>query len=321
MACDLADPPRQLASYETGDSAAGAAPATMPPSMPPCSSTCGASATSTPQSPKGDRNLAAVLFQEGKYAEAAEAYAALVRDEPGRRRAARQLGGRARCAGPLRRGAARSSTAPSQPQPLNPEAYHNRAVIYEKQGQRDAAIAEYRTALRYSPAVRAVARRAAPPRRRHGRRDAADADRQTARAGRARQPIWRAAATTPARCARSTRPSAPRRSYALVYHYRANVAFLMGDRAGAIAALQQALAIEPDNALFRENLARLRGRDAVARQRRPATRRVARGQVPRLQHLSRKAALELRHRRAGSGAASLASPDLQHRRRLRSRRA
>jgi len=42
-----------------------------------------------------------------------------------------------------------------------------------------------------------------------------------------------------------------------VFHYRANVAFLMGDRAAAIAALERALAIEPDNALFRENLARL----------------------------------------------------------------
>ena len=34
------------------------------------------------QSPKGDRNLAAVLFQEGKFAEAAQAYEALVRENP-----------------------------------------------------------------------------------------------------------------------------------------------------------------------------------------------------------------------------------------------
>ena len=48
---------------------------------------------------------------------------------------------------------------------------------------------------------------------------------------------------------------APR--FALVHQYRSNVAFLMGDRAGAIAALRKALDIEPDNALFRTNLQRL----------------------------------------------------------------
>jgi tetratricopeptide (TPR) repeat protein len=48
---------------------------------------------------------------------------------------------------------------------------------------------------------------------------------------------------------------APR--YALVEQYRANVAYLMGDRAAAVAALKRALELEPDNALYRENLRRL----------------------------------------------------------------
>ena len=48
---------------------------------------------------------------------------------------------------------------------------------------------------------------------------------------------------------------APR--YALVYQYRANVAYLAGDRKAAIAALRKGLEIEPDNALFRKNLERL----------------------------------------------------------------
>ena len=55
---------------------------------------------------------------------------------------------------------------------------------------------------------------------------------------------------------------APR--YALVQQYRSNVAYLMGDRAAAIAALKKGLALEPDNALFQENLRRLestRGRE------------------------------------------------------------
>ena len=48
---------------------------------------------------------------------------------------------------------------------------------------------------------------------------------------------------------------APR--FALVQQYRANVAYLMGDKATAKAALARALELEPDNALFRENLRRL----------------------------------------------------------------
>jgi tetratricopeptide (TPR) repeat protein len=45
--------------------------------------------------------------------------------------------------------------------------------------------------------------------------------------------------------------------YALVYQYRSNVAFLMGDIEGAKAALRKALEIEPDNAFFQVNLRRL----------------------------------------------------------------
>jgi Tfp pilus assembly protein PilF len=48
---------------------------------------------------------------------------------------------------------------------------------------------------------------------------------------------------------------APR--FALVQQYRANVAYLMGDKAAAKAALTRALELEPDNALYRENLRRL----------------------------------------------------------------
>jgi tetratricopeptide (TPR) repeat protein len=46
--------------------------------------------------------------------------------------------------------------------------------------------------------------------------------------------------------------------YSLVYQYQSNVAYLMGDLARAIAALERALEIEPDNALFQSNLEKLR---------------------------------------------------------------
>ena len=44
---------------------------------------------------------------------------------------------------------------------------------------------------------------------------------------------------------------------ARVLQYRANVAYLMGDKAAAKSALTRALELEPDNALFRANLERL----------------------------------------------------------------
>jgi len=46
-------------------------------------------------------------------------------------------------------------------------------------------------------------------------------------------------------------------AYVLIYQYRSNVAYLMGDRAAAVAALERALELEPDNALFQQNLEQL----------------------------------------------------------------
>ena len=51
----------------------------------------------------------------------------------------------------------------------------------------------------------------------------------------------------------------------LLYQYRANVAYLRGDTAGAIAALEGGLKVDPGNALFAENLKRLRQTPAANR--------------------------------------------------------
>jgi tetratricopeptide (TPR) repeat protein len=53
---------------------------------------------------------------------------------------------------------------------------------------------------------------------------------------------------------------APR--YALIYQYESNVAYLMGDRQAAIAALRRGIELEPDNALFKNNLKELQSRPA-----------------------------------------------------------
>ena len=50
--------------------------------------------------------------------------------------------------------------------------------------------------------------------------------------------------------------------FPLVFQYRANIAYLMGDLPAAIAALERAAALEPDNVAVRTNLERLRRKAA-----------------------------------------------------------
>ncbi len=207
------------------------------------------------QSPTGDRNLAALHFQAGRFAEAAAEYARLVQASP------KDSGLRASLAGALgalgRYDAAFAElTKAIELDPVNVEAYHNRAVIHERRGERAAAVADYQTALRYSPQYepsrKALARLGAPPPglpRDGAEREAlALADRAAEAARRGDYPG-----------ANKLLDQAERRApgYALVYQYRSNVAYLSGDRAAAMAALRKALELEPDNALYRKNLERL----------------------------------------------------------------
>jgi predicted AlkP superfamily phosphohydrolase/phosphomutase/Flp pilus assembly protein TadD len=207
-------------------------------------------------SPKGDRNLAAILFEQGKYAEAVAAYEKLVKAEP------RDGGLRTSLAGALgamgRYDLARAELdAAIRLEPLNPEAYHNRAVIHERQGDRAAAIADYRTAVRYRPdylpSQQALLRLGAGPT--PGGPATAEERRALDMAEEASRLARRGDYAGAMRLLDEASRLAPR--LALVHQYRSNVAYLKGDTAGAIDALQKGLAIEPDNLLFRENLRNL----------------------------------------------------------------
>jgi tetratricopeptide (TPR) repeat protein len=192
-------------------------------------------------------------FEAGRYEEAVIAYRDLIATQPddGSLRAslAGALGALGRYDEALEQLADAERLAP-----LNPETYHNRGVIYERQRKLDAAIQQYRTAVRYSPdyepSRNALARLTGST---EPSGPNTDAERLAAamaeRAGEAaRRGDYGNAMQTLDEAVRI----APR--YALVYQYRSNVAFLMGDREGAIAALKHALELEPDNALFRQNL-------------------------------------------------------------------
>jgi tetratricopeptide (TPR) repeat protein len=142
-------------------------------------------------------------------------------------------------------------------EPLNVEAYHNRAVIHERQGQPDLAIADYSTALRYAPdyepsraaLLRLTGSASANAPQSQVEQQASFLAEKASLA--ARRGDYDTALTLLDRA----EEIAPR--YSLVHQYRSNVAYLMGDRAAAIVALERALEIEPDNALFQENLKRL----------------------------------------------------------------
>jgi Tfp pilus assembly protein PilF len=210
----------------------------------------GASSTSN------DRNLANILLREGRHEEAANAFRQLIESDPEEAVFHAALATALAGLGESEAALVELGVA-LELDPLEIAAYHNRGRVHEVMGNVDAAIEDYRTALRYDgsyePARRALERLG------------------VGSVGRA--------ATTPeeiraAALLREAEASIKRGDYdaaeilcaeavqlapdvAAVYQQQANVAFLKGDRAGAERAIERALELEPDNALFLENLRRL----------------------------------------------------------------
>ena len=225
-------------------------------STPPSSNDSNSSAISTPSSPSADRNLAGSLFEAGRLEEASEVYARLVAENPKDGALRASYGG---VLGSLERydEALEQLDRAIALKPLNAEAYHNRGLIHERRGDVQAAIVQYRSALRYRPgyppSAQSLARLSAP---------ADPSAPQTPAQKLASLMIERASeaarrgdyASAMAQLDEAQR-IAPR--YPLVYQYRSNVAFLMGDHKAAIQALRKAIELEPDNDLFRVNLERL----------------------------------------------------------------
>ncbi len=213
------------------------------------------------ESPTGDRNLAAVLFESGKHEEAAAAYVKLVEKDPEDGGLRTSLAGALGALGRYDEAIEQLQKAIDL-QPLNPEAYHNRAVIHERRGDGAAAVHDYQTALRYNPQYQpsrdSLVRLGAPE------RPAAPSTPEQQRAWKLAEEAGAVARRGDYRTAMARLDEAQRIApdFALVYQYRSNVAYLMGDREAAITALKKGLALEPDNALFKENLKRLQEQTA-----------------------------------------------------------
>ena len=208
------------------------------------------------QSTTGDRNLAGILFESGQYREAARLYKSLLDQEPDNAALRTSFAGTLGALGRFDEAIEQLEKA-IESDPLNVEAYHNRAVIAERQGDMEAAVEDYRRVLRYAPDYQ-------PSRQALLRLTGSDAGEQPDSPAEQTAYALASEASDAARRgdydgawelleeAAETAPSFP-----LVYQYRANVAYLRGDRAGAIEALQRAIELDPDNALYRENLKRL----------------------------------------------------------------
>jgi tetratricopeptide (TPR) repeat protein len=224
------------------------------PEVPPS----GESAPST-RSPQGERVLAAIHFEAGRYEASIKAYERLLRENPNDAALHTSLAGALGAAGRLDEALTHLDRA-LESDPVSVEAHHNRAVIFERRGLRKEAIEQYRTALRYGPSY-------VPSQRALVRLTGSVGVRAPRTEAEARAEALAAAAAEAAR--RGDYPAAMRHLEdaeriaprdALVHQYKANVAYLMGNRSAAIRALERALEIEPDNALYRANLERLRSR-------------------------------------------------------------
>lgn len=251
----LAHEPRSVASYESGGvgAAGGVADRSVDPAILERLRALGYLDT---ESPSGDRNLAALLFEEQRFEEAVAAYEKLVAASPRDGALRASLAAALGSIGRLEDARDQADQA-IRLAPLNPGGYHNRAVLHEKAGERDRAVADYREALRYAPDY-------APSRQALERMGAGPdgdpvRDAQEIRAAQLAEAASLAARRGDYGEAMSLldRAEAEAPRLALVHQYRSNVAFLMGDIEAARAALRKALEIEPDNVLYKTNLERL----------------------------------------------------------------
>ncbi|HTQ79251.1 MAG TPA: tetratricopeptide repeat protein, partial [Thermoanaerobaculia bacterium] len=264
--------PERIASYERqnrGQGAPGSPAGTGDPAVDPellahlrslgylGPSSAGAVAGTPGSSPQSDRVLAALHFKDGDYREAARLYRELLARSPTDGNLHASLGATLGALGLYGEAEGELKKA-IQLAPLDPNGYHNLAVLAERQGDPARAAALYRQALlynpRHEPSREALERLTGDPRTRPPT-SAAEAQAK-ALCDRAAEAARRGAYGEALGDLDQAARLAPRS--ALVWQYRANVHYLQGDRQQAVRALEKALEIEPDNALFKANLERLR---------------------------------------------------------------
>lgn len=205
-----------------------------------------------------DANEAALLFQARRFAEARLIYERILAVQPDQPDMLLSLAG----VEAEERRYARARTLLEKAlalDPLRPGTYYNLAYVAERTGDLGAALQNLRLALRCDPEF-------GPARRAYQRlthrepvlfQPANDAEREALTlADQAADLARRGDFAAASRALATAERRAPR--LPLIQQYRANLAYLQGDRKGAIAALEKGLALDPADLFFRENLRRLR---------------------------------------------------------------
>jgi tetratricopeptide (TPR) repeat protein len=207
-------------------------------------------------SPESDRNLAAIAFKEKQFERSARMYQALVERDPDDSSLRTSLAGALGALGRYEEALAQLAVA-LKIEPLNPEGHYNQGLALERLGRGNEAVASYRLALRYQPGYE-------PARQALLRLTGSSGELVAANAAEARALALAEAAATAARrgaypeaLAQLAEAGAVAPGLAVVCQYESNVAYLAGDRPRAIRALERCLVLEPDNALFQQNLKRL----------------------------------------------------------------
>jgi tetratricopeptide (TPR) repeat protein len=207
-------------------------------------------------SPESDRNLAAIAFEARRYEKSARMYKVLVERDPADSALRTSLAGVLGALGRYEEALAELSVA-LKLEPLNPEGHYNSGLALERLGRRDEALASYRLALRYQPGYE-------PARQALLRLTGSAGDRTAANAAEAKAMALAEEAAAAARrgayeeaLARLVEASRTAPHLPLICQYESNVAYLAGDRPRAIRALERCLVLEPDNALFAQNLKQL----------------------------------------------------------------
>ena len=204
-------------------------------------------------SPQADRHVAERYFAQGRFEEAERMYRELVGQSPKDATLHTSLAGA--LAGLERYPEALAELHVAlELDPLSAAARQNRGAIFERQDRQAAAVNEYRTALKYEPDY-APAREALERLSGHadaGQPSTAREAKALALAEKGREAAKRGDYAEAGRLLTEAERTAPR--LAVVYQYEANVAYLKGDRKAAIAALRRALALDPGNALYAQNL-------------------------------------------------------------------
>ena len=198
-----------------------------------------------------------VLLAAGRFEEAADAYRSLIERSPDDPALHLNLGYALEHLDRLDEALASLDRA-LELKPNLALAHYNRGVVLERLGDRERAIAAFRAAAQnddtLSSARTALQRLTgsplvyAPTTEEQARASALAAE----ASGEARRGDYARALELLAEAERLW-PDCP-----LVFQYRGNVAYLMGDLPAALAALERAAALEPDNLAVRTNLERLR---------------------------------------------------------------